>query len=178
METSPNADMIFPASQQKGKEQPVVVSLCLTLYDEESYPIKSYDIYGKMPYLQLNLDNVHFMSLKFVTQQEVMTKFTENELSTLIAEMKLFVGGKGEGGVKVDFFKDFRLVRSHRDFLLALPGSYKYYNVYKYNGVFISLCPSMDLSEESSDDESMSTTGSSDSMSYEEDEEDDEEDEE
>lgn len=170
MESSQNTELSVPVPQEQ--EHPVVVSLCLTLYDEESYPIKSYDIYGKRPFLQVDLDKVHFLSLKFVTMPEVLTKFTENELSTLVADMKHFVQGKEGGGVRLDFFNELTLVCSRKEYLMALPGSFWYYNVFKYNSVFISLCTPLELYEDSMDEESSSDSESAELSDEEEDEED------
>lgn len=146
---------------QQQHERPV--SLTVTAFDEDSYPIKSFSVYGKNPYLHIDLENVHFLFVKFIEAREVLTKYTDKELATLVTDMTPFSGG----GVRLDFFKDLKLVRTRYQSQFTPPDCTEYYNVYNYDKAIASLCSAEDIFNHSSDEYSVSEISSSDDVTSE-----------
>lgn len=127
MESSTKTDV---ASQPKK-----LVDIDVISYDEDIEEITTQRILGSQPRVKLNLSNVHYLTVVFNSTTNVFGKYTELELSTLVEDMKPYVG------VKLEFFNNSKV--SHTDCLLS---DCKLMNVYKYDSVKVSLCTQKDLS--------------------------------
>lgn len=117
------------------KAEPLV-SLEVICYDEDLEWVKTLQVFGNRPNVEVNLSDIHYLTFEFNSTREVATKYTESELSTLIADMKPYVG------VKLEFLKDSKVARVNYS-----PCNLNMINVHKYDKVNISLCSWSEMSQ-------------------------------
>lgn len=145
MEASGETEQQQQQQQQTNKiDMEKCAGLTLAVFDED-YPLKNFNIYGKKPCLQIDLKSAHFIYVQFIKIRNLLTACTEAELLSMMTEMEPFQ----EGGVRLDFYKDFKLVRVRYVTQTSLS---KFLNVYKYDTVIASLCPGIEISEYSMED--------------------------
>ncbi len=128
METSTEKDVIQQAEN--------LISLDAICYNEDLEEVKTLQVLGNHPNVEVNLSDIHYLTLAFNSTTEVATKYTERELSTLIAGMKPYVG------VKLEFMKGSKVDRTNYS-----PCNLNMINVYKYDAVNISLCSWSEMSQ-------------------------------
>lgn len=105
-------------------------------YDEELEETVTFQVLGNRPCVKINLEHIHYLTFAFNSTKDVVTTYTENELSTLIAAMKPYVG------IKLEFMNNSKVTRIN-----YTPCSLNLINVHKYDEVAVSLCSWEEMSQ-------------------------------
>lgn len=113
-----------------------LVSVDVICYDEELEEKSTLQVLGNRPNIKVNLERIHYLTLKFNSTADVDTKYTEHELSTLIADMKPYAG------VRLEFLKDSKVIRTNYS-----PSTLNMINVYKFDTLNVSLCSWDEMSQ-------------------------------
>lgn len=113
-----------------------LVSLDVVCYNEDLEWVKTLQLVGSQPKVEVDLSDTHYFTLTFNSTADVATKYTEKELTTLITSMQPYVG------VKLDFVKDSKIVRTNYSLY-----NLNIINVYKYDVLNVSLCSWPEMSK-------------------------------
>ena len=113
-----------------------LVCVSLNLFDEEMILLGKRQIYGENQWGCVDLKDVHYLTIEFLTKSDLANEYTENELAKLVKDMSKFKC------ISLNFWA-YRTSSScymHKRYIFATGSNNSPLNVFNYDMVTYELC--------------------------------------